>query len=226
MSMPSFRETPGPSGATSALRKPSTVGPRTVSPIEDEARFRGEKARVGDEGIDHDGRLAAPFRSKPRVLRFEAKGPCARGIGRRRQPAVRVDMRFARQDREVADAKPLGVADPVDSPRRFVEQEWPGVRIVEPDFSGAHGEAPGQALKRLVRREARVEFERDRPLGEQRRRFLVEGFEVGQADVAGLQGQSSARLPQPRAPRWSRDPWDRSPRFSHWPLRRNDRRRG
>ena len=208
--MPSFSETPGPSGATSALREPSTVGPRTVSPSTTKRDSRGEKAGVGDEGIDHDGRLAAPFRSKPRVLRFEAKGPCARRIRRRRQPAVRIDMRFARQNRQLTEAKPLGVAYPVDSPRRFVEQERPGVRIVEPDFSGAHGEAPGQALKRLVRREARVEFERDRPFGEQRRRLLVEGFEVGQADVAGLKGQSrrvsrsGARLDGPGARRTGR----------------------
>ena len=107
-------------------------------------------------------------------------------------------MGFAGKHDEVADAKPFCGVVPVNAARRLVDEERERVGIVEPHLPGAHGEAPGQALKGLVRPKAPVELEADRPFGEQRRRFLVERFEVGEAHVVRLE-REGCRVADARA---------------------------
>ena len=119
-------------------------------------------------------------------------------------------MRLARENGEILDVEPPLVAVPGDLARRLVDQERQRIRVIQPHLARADVEPAAQGLDRPVAGEARIELECDRPFDEQGRRLLVEGFEVGKADVAGLERQrgliahGGARLYRPPAGRAGR----------------------
>ena len=191
--------------------------------IDQETRFQRQEAQIGDDGVEGDRLLARAFGPEPRVLRFKPHRPCAGRIGGRRHPACGGETRFAGKDEKVADAKPLRRVVPVHPARRLVDEKGQCVRIVEPHLPCSDGEASDKALQGFVRREARIELEGDRPVGEQRRRLLVERFEIGQAQIVRFDRQcgriADARLGfdpsialTPRRPRASRSPRRRTGR--------------
>ena len=115
--------------------------------VDDKTRIERQETHSGDDGVESDRVLTRTFRTKPRVLRFQTRHPCASRSGRRLQPACCGQTRFAGKDGEVTDAKLPGGLVPVHSSRSLVDQEGERVGIVEPHFPGPDGEAADQGSR-------------------------------------------------------------------------------
>ena len=145
---------------------------------------RKRASKTMDFDVDRIG--AGPFRTELRATRLEMRAPDPGRIGRRGDPALRLDMGLAGENLKPVDAKPPPVFIPGHGAARFVNEKRHGVGIVDSHASGADGEPAGEGAQRRPRRELGVELERDRPLGGERRRLLVERLEIGEAEVAPL----------------------------------------
>ena len=95
-------------------------------------------------------------------------------------------MRVPRQNFELIDLKPPRVLVPSEPSGRLVDEKRNGVGVIDSDAAGADAEPAGQGLERRLRGELSVEPDRDRPLGGQRGRFLVERLDVREAEVPGV----------------------------------------
>ena len=139
--------------------------------VDDELGRRFEEAGVEDHELEGDRIGAGPFRTELRATRLEMRAPDPGRIGRRGDPALRLDMGLAGENLKPVDAKPPPVFIPGHGAARFVDEKRHGVGVVDAHASGADGEPAGERAQRRLRRELGVELERDRPLGGERRRL-------------------------------------------------------
>ena len=105
--------------------------------IEDELGRRFEEAGVEDHGLEGDRIGAGPLRTELRAARLEMRGPDPGRIGRRRHPALRLDMGQAGENLKPVDAKPPRILIPGHGAARFVDEKRHGVGVVDAHASGA-----------------------------------------------------------------------------------------
>ena len=146
--------------------------------------------------MDSSATGLAPGRSGPNCASRDSR--CVvqtfAAVGGGRHPALHLDMRQSGENLKPVDAKPPRVLVPGHRAARLVDEERRRVGVVDAHASGADGELAGERAQRRVGRELSVEFDRDRPLGGQRRRLPVERLEVGEAQIVRLDGQGP-RIP-------------------------------
>ena len=169
---------------------------------------RGSAARAAETAnsatIEFERRPAsrrgAPARSGRPWLRGAALQAPAASAGGATQPEALRCVSPARMVRSWMSSR-FAVAVPGDLARRLVDRNGSASGLFSRTLP-APDRRTGRPSDSSVpsRREARVELEGDRPLGEQRRRLLVEGLEVGEADVVGFERERRLRRrPPPRA---------------------------
>ncbi len=154
--------------------------------IDEKLRRRFEEAGVEHHGLEADRVGAGPFRAELGAVRLEMRAPHPRRIGRRGDPALRLDMRQSGENLNPVDAKPPRGFVPGHGAARFVDKKRRRVGVVDSHPSGADGEPAGEIPERRIGRKLCVELERDRALGGQGRRLPVERLEVGEAEVTPL----------------------------------------
>ena len=185
-SMASLSEEPSPSGAVSALTATSTVGPRAVRRSTKNWDVGSRKRASNTIELKADRVGAGPFRTELRAAQLKMRAPHPRRIGRRGDPASRLDMRQSGENLKPVDAKPPRGFVPGHGAACFIDKKRRSVGVVDSHPSGADGEPASEIPQRRIGRKLCVELERDRALGGKGRRLPVERLEVGEAEVAPL----------------------------------------
>src|SRR5208282_307671 len=119
--------------------------------VDDKPRGRFEVARVEDDGLESDRVGARALGAELRVARFEMRGPDPRRVCRRREPALRLEVRFASENLKLVDAIPPGVLIPSHASGRLVDEKRDGVGVVDSDASGADAEPALEGPERRLR---------------------------------------------------------------------------